>query len=244
MGPYLPLITLHNKAVEPPGKCWPDWKIWFELARRMGYGKYFPWNGVEEALEDILKPMGITLEQLKKDPRGAFYGSKLLVKRYKQEGFNTPSGKVEIYSERLRDHGYDPLPTYKEPAESPLSRPDLAEKFPSIMTTGARTNAFTHSQLRHVKFLRQICPEPKAEIHPDTATKQGIKDRDLIIIESPRGSIRMHAHITEDILPQVVSIPHGWSGQANCNILTDDMERDPVSCTPGYRSFLGRVMKG
>jgi anaerobic selenocysteine-containing dehydrogenase len=53
----------------------------------------------------------------------------------------------------------------------------------------------------------------------------------------------MKADLTEDILPMVVSIPHGWGGDANANILTDDMKGDPISGTPSYRLSLCRVEK-
>jgi anaerobic selenocysteine-containing dehydrogenase len=242
--PNMPLTTLHNKAVDPPGGCWPDWKFWFELARKMGYGEYFPWNDVEEAIDSILKKDNITLKDLKEgDPRGVFHGSKQLVKRYKREGFNTPSKKVEIYSEKLEKLGYDPLPTYHEPAESPFSTPDLAKEYPLILTTGARVPIYTHSMFRNIPSYNKVYPEPKAEIHPETAEKYGINDGDWIYIESQRGRIKMKADLTEDILPMVVSVPHGWGGDANANILTDDMKRDPISGTPGYRSSLCRIEK-
>lgn len=242
--PNLPLTTLHNKAVEPPGQCWPDWKFWFKLGKKMGYKEYFPWNDVEEALEVILKKDGINLKDMKEgDPRGVFHGVKQLVKRYRKEGFNTPSGKVEIYSKRMEELGYDPLPTYHEPLESPLTKPDMAKKYPLILTTGARVAIYTHSMFKNIPSYRNSCPDPKAEINPETASKFEISHGEWIYIESPRGRIKMRAEVTPDIIPGVVSAPHGWGGDANANILTDDMTRDPISGTPGYRSCLCRVEK-
>ena len=50
-------------------------------------------------------------------------------------GFATPSRKIEIYSETFLDHGYAPLPEYQEPVIGPSTRPDLAARFPLILTS-------------------------------------------------------------------------------------------------------------
>ena len=90
----------------------------------------FPWEDVKEALSYHLQGSGLTVEGLLDDPRGLFWGEKDLVKRYyfRRVGFPTPSGKVEIASEKLRKLGYDPLPVYHEPAETPVSQPELAKE--------------------------------------------------------------------------------------------------------------------
>jgi len=63
-----------------------------------------------------------------------------------------------------------------------------------------------------------------------------------VAVESLRGEIQLKAKVTEDIHPQVVSIAHGWD-EANANVLTDDMERGPISGYPGFKSALCRVAK-
>jgi len=238
--PALPMIVRGEQAIAPLGGSLPDWKIWCELGRRMGYGEYFPWQDEDELFEYLLQPTGITLDQLKARPGGVFYRPRERQK-YLREGFNTPSGKVEIYSKIMEDHGYPPLPTFEEPAESPLRQPDLAEKYPLIVTTGVRINAFTHSQHRNVATLRRRCPEPFVEINAKTAKSLEIVNGDMVTLETGRGSIELKASLSEDIHPMVLSIQHGWS-EANANILTDD-RRDPVSGYPGLRSILCRATK-
>ena len=238
--PALPMIVRGEQAIAPLGGSLPDWKIWSELGRRMGYGEYFPWQDEDELFEYLLQPTGITLDQLKARPGGVFYRPRERQK-YLREGFNTPSGKVEIYSKIMEDHGYPPLPMFEEPAESPLRQPDLAEKYPLILTTGVRINAFTHSQHRNVATLRRRCPEPFVEINAETAKSLEIVNGDMVILETARGNIELKASLSEDIHPMVLSIQHGWS-EANANILTDD-RRDPVSGYPGLRSILCRAIK-
>ena len=218
-----------------------EWKIWAELGRRMGYGEYFPWRDTDELLEYLLRPSGISLSKLKENPGGVFYAESEFEK-YLKKGFATPSKKVEIYSKYMEKYGYDPLPTYQEPAESSVSRSDLAKEYPLILTTGARTVAYLHSEYRNLPTLRKLVPEPLVEINRQTAASLGVANGDWVEVESLRGSIELKAKVTDDIHPKVVSMQHGWS-EANANLLTDDMARDPVSGYPSFRSLLCRVNK-
>jgi len=233
----IPYAMLRKKVVEPVGEAWPDWKIWSELGRRMGYAEQFPWNTEEEVLDFFLKPSGLTREQLEKDhPEGTFY----VEKKYAQGGYRTPSGKIEIYSQTLADAGYDPLPKHVEPSQSPVRTPELAEKFPVILTTGARLTQYTHTQFRNIPSLRAQAKEPIAEIHPDTAAKYGVKSGDMIEIETVKGHITMRASTAPELHPGIVSIPHGWS-QANSNVLTQLEPRDPVTGYTEMKALLCRI---
>jgi len=89
--------------------------------------------------------------------------------KYETRGFFTPSKKVEILSKRFQDLGFDVLPVYREPAESPLGNPDLAREFPLVLTKGGKRFCYVHSQMRNIPSLRRNMPHNVAEIHPDTA---------------------------------------------------------------------------
>ena len=138
--------------------------------------------------------------------------------------------------------GYDPLPTYLEPFESPVASPDLANEYPLILTTGARQLQFLQTQMRNISKLRDSFPEPLAEIHPKAASKYGIEDGDMVTISTKRGSIKMKAKVSEDVLPRLVRIPHGWR-DANCNVLTFARPADPITGIPNYKALLCRVDK-
>ncbi len=237
----LSYVMLGSKVVEPLYESRSDWEFWFGLIKKMGFEEYFPWKNEIEFLDFLLKPSGLSVEQLKKNPNGIMYGSKKPAD-YEGRGFKTPSKKVEIYSETLEKYGYDPLPVYVEPKESYLNNPTLAEKYPLILTTGTRITPYTHSRYRELEKLRKITPEPQVEIHPKTAEKYNIMENDLVIVETQRGSIKVKAKLTEDILPEVVSVTHGWN-EANINLLTDDEERDPISGYPALKAMLCRVKK-
>lgn len=238
----LPYILLRKRVIEPLGECWPDWRFWCELGRRMGYADLFPWQTDEEVIEHWLKPTGLTIKQLaEQNPVGVFFAEKRYNMAQKGE-FKTPSGKIELYSPTLAEHGYDPLPVYVEPSQSPVSSPELARQYPLILTTGARILEYTHTQMRNVPRLRQQAPEPIAEVHPDTARKYGIADGDTIAVETRKGRIEIKVRVTEDLLPGVVSIPHGWA-EANANLLTEFEPRDPVTGYTQLKVLLCRIRK-
>lgn len=241
LGRGFSLVALANKAIEPIGNSMVDWKIWAELGKRMGYAEYFPWQDDEELLGHLLEPAPISLDELRQKPGGVYY-AETEFKKYLRDGFNTPSEKVEIYSETLKEYGYDPLPTFHEPTESPVSRPDLVEKYPLMFLGGGKTRAYTHSQYHNLPSLRKLVPEPLLEINLRTAQALGIGDGGWVKVESPRGSIKLKARLSEDVHPKIVAMQHGWS-EANANYLTDDLARDPISGYPALRSVMCRVTK-
>jgi anaerobic selenocysteine-containing dehydrogenase len=231
---------VRKKVIEPIGESWPDWKIWTEIGKRMGYGRFFPWKTEEEIIDFFLKPSGLTREQLTKEhPEGAYYTE---LKYEPPKRYSTPSGKIELYSETLAENGYDPLPRPVEPSKSPLSTPEIYSKYPVILTTGARIPEYTHTQLRGVPYVHNTAPEPLAEIHPETAAKYGIVDGDMMTIETTMGKIAMKTKTTEKLVRGVLSIPHGWS-KANANLLTALEPRDPVTGYTEMKALLCRIAK-
>ncbi len=241
-GSFPPSLSLTQKVIEAQGECWPDWKFWTELGKRMGYKEYFPWSTADEFFEYLCKPTGITLQQMKEHPQGIGVEPELKERSYRKIGFRTESKKVELYSEEMKKEGYDPLPTFKEPAEGWITKPELAKKFPLIAITGSRNKVYHHTQYRNLPSIRKLSPEPQVEINTRTAIALNINNGEMVTVESPRGSIRLKAKVTDDIHPRVVSIPHGWS-EANVNVLTYDLEVDPVTAFIGFKSVLCRIEK-
>jgi len=159
---------------------------------------------------------------------------------YRLRGFRTPSGKVEFDSEELRAAGHDGLPIYQEPAESPISTPDVAKDYPLVLTSGARTKFDTHSQHQYIERMRKAVPHPLVEIHPDDAAPRGIADGEPALVRSRRGAVQFIAKVTDRIKPGVVHCSHGWNS-ANINELTDDRTLDPISGFPPFKSSLCEV---
>jgi anaerobic selenocysteine-containing dehydrogenase len=236
----LPYTMMRQKVVEI-GDCRSDVDFWMDLAQKMGYKEYFPWNSTDEVNDYALEPSGLSIERLKSEPSGLFYGE-TKYRSYEKKGFRTPTGKFEIYSETLEKMGYEPLPTYAEPLESPISTPELFTNYPLILTTGARSIEYLHTQMRDVPRLHDMLPEPLAQINPVTASRYSISDGDMMTVETKRGHIDIKAKVSDDIMPEVVNVPHGWA-QANVNLLTDETPSDPITGTPGLKALLCRIKK-
>lgn len=232
-----PYAMLRKKVIEPLGESKPDWWIWSELAKRMGLGEYFTWNTEEELFDHLLEPSGCRDEL--KSQLGVFFAQKEYY-QYKRKGFPTPSKKIEIYSDTLKEHGYDPLPGYVEPAQSPVSTPELFKEYPLILISGARTKEYAHSQQRNIPALRALNPEPLAEMHPATAERYGLVNGEKVNIKTQKGSVKMRLKVNEALMTGVVSVPHGW-GLANINKVTNIETREPITGYPDFKAILVRV---
>ena len=170
-----------------------------------------------------------------------------LYETYKTNGFDTPSGKVELFSSQLEAYGYDPLPNFVEPAESPLSTPEIAKDYPLVCSVSYHLGLFTHSQYRTLPWLKELVPEAYVMIHPRKAKEIGVHEGEKVFLESPRGRIEVAARVTKQVDPRTLTVAWGW-GQPYAsgdrpNLLTDDSKRCPISGATGNRSFLGRLVK-
>ena len=238
-----------RKAVEI-GECRSDHEMLNELAHRVGQGEYW-WDNFEGGLDYILEPMGITWQDFKAMD---YIRGEVSYQKYKQKGFSTPTGKLEIYSTLLEKWGYDPLPRFREPPESPYAAPELNNDYPYILITGRRLPGFFHSENRQVPWLRELHKDPVVEIHPKTAQKEGIHEGDWVILESPRGKVRQRAKFFEGMDPRVVSAEHAWWypekkdpdhgwDESNINILTDNSfaNCDPAMGSTHVRTLLCKI---
>jgi anaerobic selenocysteine-containing dehydrogenase len=266
-------VAAINKAVEPPGEAWGDNKIVLELGKRVA-PKYWWFKDVEEMLDYQLRKGKITWKEFSKMGVIAKTGEEQTYYKYKMDGwrkatklpfmperkmtgpgFPTPTGKVELYSTILEDMGYDPLPYFKEPNESPYSTPKLYREYPLILSTGGRLPYYFHSQYRQIPWLRELQPYPITQIHPDTAKKLGIKDGDWVWIETPRGRIKQKAKLFKGSDPRVVTAQASWFYpdqpgplhgllESNANVLTsNDGPFDPAMGAPTFRVLLCKVYK-
>ncbi|MBA4395007.1 MAG: molybdopterin oxidoreductase, partial [Desulfobacca sp.] len=238
----LPYLMLRKKAIEPLEESWSEWRFYTELANQLGLEEMFPWKSEEDLVRFELGPTGLTFDQLLfEKPEGAFFGGK----KYgiDQTTFSTPTRKIELFSDEMAQMGFDPLPVYLEPQRSPLNSPELLERYPLILSTGNRNLYYTHGQFRRIPKLHHQSPEPFAEIGPKTAERFGIQDKDMIQIETHRGSVRMKAQVDERIAEGIVLVPHGWPGEANANLLTDTCLREPIMGYPEVKSLLCSIKK-
>jgi thiosulfate reductase/polysulfide reductase chain A len=260
-------VSMGQRVVQPLYERRSDYEFYRGLGVRLGQAKYWRQSLEEEwdyCLQPLLSDLGLkSSEEFAVKQR--FWSPPAVEKRYAQidpqtgrpKGFATPTGKVELYSTILEKLGYDPLPDYIEPPETPVSQPQLTEKYPFILITGARFRPMHHSEHRQIRSLRRLYPYPTVEINPDTARQLGIGEGDWTVIETLRGRIKQKAKLTSRIPPRMVECQHGWwfpeeigddpnlfgVFESNVNVLTPDTEEfcDPATGAVTFGPLLCRI---
>jgi thiosulfate reductase/polysulfide reductase chain A len=240
-----------EKAIEPLAERKDDYYFWRGLGMRLGQKEYWPWETREEHIAYQLEPMGITYEEFIKT---GFLRTPYKEKKYEKYGFATPSGKLELCPSILEELGYDPLPYYEEPAESPVRTPEVAKEYPFILITGGRFMPQYHSEFRHWGMgAREKSPEPIADINTKDAKKLSIRNGDWIYIETRRGRIKQKARVSNKIKAGVVNVQSSWwfpempaeepslhgLWESNANVLTID---EPDCCDPLTGGWQGRAL--
>ncbi len=247
-------IAARQKVVEPLGETMDDAMIDLEIIRRMGMKVPHGWKTPQDFHDYQLEGMGITFEEFKEI---GYIQGEVVYKRYETEGFDTPSGKVELYSSVLEKHGYDPLPYYVENAVTPLETPQLVGEYPLNLISGSRHIAFFHSNNRQIPWLRELEPMPYLDIHPETAEKLGLEEGDWAWIETPvtDDRVKMPVRLTRMVGRDVVHAPSHWwfpendapdhgCFQSSINlVLTNDGPYGPISGASTLRGVLCKVYK-
>ncbi len=229
------LLLGGEKAISPLGERRDIYGFFRGLALAVGQEEYWPWKTTEEVSNYRLKSTGLTFRDVVN--RSAVFPDTSELQPWKNTGFPTPSGKVELCSSILEKLGYDPLPYYEEPPESPLRLPEVANEYPLILNTGGNFMPMFHSEFMQRDIgSRERHPDPLMDIHPDTAGQLGIAEGDWAYIETRRGRIKQRARYNAGMLPNVVNCQASWwfpekpsyepdfSGvfESNANVLTLD----------------------
>jgi anaerobic selenocysteine-containing dehydrogenase len=213
---WVPLQSI-NKAISV-GECKPDVEINFELARR--FDPNFRWQSIHQLFDEIIEPSGMTFKELQEKgwafppeghPSAPYHRfAKGLLRPDRKPGFQTPSGKVELYSSIREGWGLEPIAHYEEPPFTPISQPELYKEYPLILSTGRRSPAYFHSEHRNIPWLRGIEPDPLVEVHPDTAASLHIDDGEWVWVENWLGKCKLKAKVTPVVPRWMVMTTHGW----------------------------------
>jgi len=252
---YGSVFKIREKIIDPIGESRFDFLILAELAKRLGYAHLYP-QTEDDIIRYALKGSGFTLESVREAGGEVSIETKMMdykkwekgaLRQDGKTGFDTPSGKFEIASTLLREHGYDATPVYIDPPESPLSAsPEVVKKYPLVLSTGERNKVSRNTQFHNIDSLSKKYPEPLVTVNSNDAEKRGITSGDMVTISTLRGAITMRAFVTDDIMEGVVSADHGcghplgpeaWQNR-NVNELTDLKQYDPISGFPTFKSLL------
>lgn len=198
-----PVVVLRQQVVPPLYDTKPNLEIIQGLARRLGLGDYFDYT-IEEliAAQAAELPLEDPLEYLTKHgvyapPEAPFYG-KTLAPGYR---FLTRSGKIELYSQRLAEAGYDPLPIYTPPTPPPPG---------SFRMVLGRKATHTHAATTNNPWLHEQTPTNDLWIHPEPAARLGIAAGEVVEVTSEVGTVRLPARVTPEIRPDCVFMLHGF----------------------------------
>jgi anaerobic dimethyl sulfoxide reductase subunit A len=216
-GPY---YTFMNRAIEPLGECKSDLEIAADLAERLGI-KDFLTASEEEYLRSFVETNPETGKEIKdyekfkaegvhrvrlKEPIVAFREQ---IEDPENHPFPTPSGKIEIYSQRVADLGdpenLPPIPKYRRVREDRFD--PLIKKYP-LQLLSPHPRSRTHSTMFKVDWLREVEPH-RVWINPRDAEARGIGDGDEVLVFNDRGAIAIKAWVTRRIMPGVISVTEG-----------------------------------
>ena len=203
-----------NKAIEPLGESRSDMQITLDIGKRIS-PEAWPWETVEDLFSDILEETGHSFEEMQElapgyPPFDYRMHEKGLLRTDGNPGFQTATGRIELWSTLYNSLGLDPLPSYEEPVPSPRSTPELTGEYPLVLTTGARVWSMFHSEHRQIPRMRALHPEPLVYVNPATAAQHGVKDGDWVWLENQHGRCKRQVRETPIVNERTVSTDHAW----------------------------------
>jgi anaerobic selenocysteine-containing dehydrogenase len=217
-------LSLNRPAIEPLGEAKPTTEVFRRLAERLDLDEPYLRQSDEEMIRDALSSghpylAGITFERLVTEGWAPLSLPEPWMP-FAEGRYDTPSGKCELYSERLAKRGIDPLPGYVPPAAT-------SDRFPLVLLTPKTAKHFLNSSYAHLPHHRRAQGELFLDLHPADAEPRGITDEALVRVTSEHGSLEVHARVGDHVRPGVVAIASGgWASLArdgaSVNVLTGD----------------------
>lgn len=199
---YDPLLPVGDKAflrqpvIEPQGEAKSALWIYKQLGERLGLGDYFQYEDEEDYLRQQLKPLGVSLEEVKE--KGYAEMSEGEAAGY---SWNTTSGKVELYSDTLAKVGFPAVPTWVEP-------PQPAEGQFYLLT--GKIAQSTQFGTQNNQLLHKYSEEPRLWMNAKTAADLGLETDDWVEVTSEVGQIHTKLLATQAIRPDCVYMTPGY----------------------------------
>ncbi|MCS6884388.1 MAG: molybdopterin oxidoreductase family protein [Acidobacteriota bacterium] len=206
-------LMLNEPVIAPLGEALPNTELFRRLAAKMGFEEDCFKDSDEELARQALSTdhpalATITLERLKAEK----YVRLNLPDPYlpfAEGGFLTPSGKCEFYSEAMLKAGLDPLPTFTPPAESAISDPQKAAKYP-ITLLSPPAHSFLNSTFVNIRRLKEAEREPTVELSQEDAEKRCIRSGMLVRVYNARGEVLLRAVVSSRIRPGTAVAASIW----------------------------------
>jgi anaerobic dimethyl sulfoxide reductase subunit A len=206
-----PYIQYQPAIVPPPGECRSDFDIAAMVAQKMGCGEYFA-RAPRDYLREIFAASDETINTLSFDElraRGVLRRNVSVESQvaHRDLKFNTPTGRVEFYVERLLPFD-KALPDYESPTEA---NPDgeKIQRYPLVCIT-EHSRYRVHSTFSDAPWLRELDTEPRAAMHPSVAVSRYIHDGDWVRLFNERGFVVLRARLNQTVPPGTVYLTQGW----------------------------------
>ncbi len=240
-----PFVALRQPVVPPLYEARDPYWIARELALRLGVTDCLECADMEEAIDRQLAVAGSSLIEVART--GILDGG--APPHHASLRFRTPSGKVELYSERLAGTGLDPLPRYRPLPQAPVGFLRLANgRSPYHSFTRTMNNA----------WLAEMAPVNALWLNDRVAAALGLGEGAEVELENQDGvrSGPVPLKVTPGIRPELVFLPHGWGQQspalgiangrgASDNRLMTRFAEDPETGATGLRvNFVRLVVDG
>jgi len=189
-------LRLGRPVIPPVGQSRTNLAIFQELAMRMGFKEEVFSMGEEELIEAFLREEHPSLKGIDME---AFWQEKAVrlnvpVNPY-ADGFKTPSGKVELFSQTWQNLGLDPLPCGKVWRD-----PEGGEKYKLELITPPH-HLFLNSAFNEIPEIRKLAGQAKVLIHPQNALERNIRQDDMVRVFNDRGECILYAEVTRDTQP-------------------------------------------
>ena len=195
-----PAVFLRQQCIPSRYDTRPGWWIIKQLAERMGVGKYFPFNSIEELVNYQLADLNINIKDFAETGFVSLADKPIWWDRENGLKFKTPSGKIEVVSSLLEDNGYPSLPPYEK-----VERP--SDTFRLMV---GRCAQHTHVSTQNNPYLNNLVPENTLWINKQRAETLGIKNGDPVEVSSKVGREKIKASVTDLIHPEAVFMLHGF----------------------------------
>ena len=221
-----------DAAIAPRGQARSNNDVFRALAALLGFeAELFPDDEtlIRVALDGGPSVQSITIERLKAEASVPLHLPSAYTP-FAEGRFPTPSGKCELYSERMRAEGFDPLPTYLPPYEDPLTNPDLAAKYPLQMLSPPRAQ-FLNSTFANSGFHRDQAGDPTIEMSTEDAAARGLEVKEWVCVYNDRGRFFGRVSLSGSVRPGV-AVASGiyWNklspGGSNANSTTSSALTD------------------
>lgn len=244
----VPFVSVRQPAIEPMYETKPGWWIAKQMAKRMGLEGFLPWADPDDHLRHVLEPLNVNYSELMSLGAVTFPGKPYIEDRTEDDGplFPTESGKIELFSQRLKDLKFDPIPVYEAPEQPPAGY---------VRLLYGRAPMHTMTRTEDNAWLDDLMPENQVWVHPKYASSLHVSEGDVVTLENQDGfrSDPIHVRVTERIRYDCAYMVHGFGQTApkmkkayrrgtSDTKLISRVVRDPIMGATGMRVNFVRML--